>query len=250
MLRTILTCLALAVLLTACSKPTDTVIPSDMATWDKDLAPVVQKLKEDDRALLVAYVARMKLAEVLSNDGPAIPFGYTVGQAIEDQRKWAVEEAKRVAEEKAERERKAAEERALQAKMEAQRAEAKKAISSAVTVTLLSKQELPRDYDANRFNPQQLFILGAENRGDKEIAGVSGEIEFVDVFDKVVGSVTFDMSERIRPGATYRWRGVRDFNRFNDEHRAVWNLSEGQYTTRFTPKMVVFTDGTRLLMPD
>jgi hypothetical protein len=58
------------------------------------------------------------------------------------------------------------------------------------------------------------------------------------------------MSERIPPGEAAQWIGTRDYNQFVAEHKAVWNLEEGQYTTRFIPEAVVFEDGTKLTMPE
>lgn len=241
-------CCALA--LSACSKATDTVIPSDMSTWDKELAPVVKRLNEEEQKLFVAYVARAKIGEIFSKDKGGIPFGTTVGQAIEEQRKWQAEFEKKEAEAKAAREKQQAEEQALKAKLEAEQAAITKQINDAATVTLLSKRQLGSNFDARRYSDMQEFVIGVENRSDKELAGISGEIEFIDVFDKVVGVVNFRISERIKPGGTYKWTGSRDYNQFLDEHRAVWNLEEGKYTTRFTPSALVFTDGTKLSMPE
>src|SRR4051794_28567215 len=100
-----LAALACLVLLGACSRATDTVVPSDMSTWDKELAPVVQKLGDDDKKAFVEYIARMKMAEVFANGKSAIPFGTTVGQAITEQKKWMAENEKRLAQEKADREK-------------------------------------------------------------------------------------------------------------------------------------------------
>lgn len=250
MKTTIASLLVLVALLSACSKATDTVIPSDMSTWDKELAPMVKKLEEEEKNLFVGYVARKKMAEVFTKDKAAIPFGTTVGQAIEEQRKWLADFEKAEAEAKAERERKAAEEQALKAKLEAEQAAVLKQINDAATVALLSKRELARNFEIRRFSETQEFIIGVENRSDKELAGISGTLEFIDVFDKVVGGVTFRISENIKPGETHKWVGSRDYNQFVAEHRAVWNLEEGKYTTRFVPDTLVYGDGTKLVMPD
>ena len=140
-------------------------------------------------------------------------------------------------------------EAALKAKLEQERAEAIAALSEAVTVTLIAKAELPKDYRLNRYSEYQEFRIGAQNNSDKPIVGVSGEIRFVDVFDKEVGAVSFRISEDIEPGKSVVWIGGRDYNQFMDEHRNVWNLQEGKYTTRFIPEMVVFEDGTKLSVP-
>ena len=231
--------LSVALLLAACSKPTDTIIPADMTTWDKDLAPAVQKLEAADRELFTAYTLRIKVGGLFGGDKASIPLGMTVGQAIEEQKKWVAEQ-KRAADEAA----------ALKAKMEAEKLVSIKAINDAVTVTLLEKIERPKNFDAGRYSESQVFVVGVQNKSTKDVTGVSGEIEFIDVFDKVVGSVSFGISETIKPNGTHKWTGARDYNQFIDEHQAVWNLTEEKYKTRFIPEAVIFADGTSLKMPN
>jgi opacity protein-like surface antigen len=243
-------CLAAALVLTACSKVKDTVVPTDMSTWDKELAPIVQKLEEEDKKLFVGYVMRMKMGEAFGAKGGGIPFGTTVGQAIEQQKTWQAEFERKQAAEKAERERKAAEEAALKRKLEEERAAAIKKINEAVTVTLLAKRELPRDFNLRRISDYQEFEIGVQNISKKDVVGVAGTMEFIDVFDKSVGGVNFKVSQTIKPGATYRWVGGRDYNQFIDHHRALWNLEDGKYKTRFVPSAVVYADGEKLELPE
>lgn len=111
---------------------------------------------------------------------------------------------------------------------------------------MLAKRRLFSDYEVGRYRDAQQIRVGVQNNSDKPIIGVAGELKFIDVFDKEIGSVRFRISETIEPGKTVTWTGERDYNRFIDEHRAVWNLEEGKYSTRFVPEMVVFKDGTKL----
>lgn len=224
-------------MLSACSKPTDTVIPSDMNSWDEKLAPEIKKLSDSDKEKVASYLMRAKMGEVFGGGG--IPPGTTIGQAIDAQSKWENEQAA-----------KRAEEDALRKKLEQERAAAIEQLNKAVTVTLLAKRELPKNYNIGRYSEYQEFRIGAQNNTEKPIAGVSGEIKFIDVFDKEVGSVSFGISENIDPGKTVVWTGGRDYNQFLDMHRAVWNLEDGKYTTRFVPEMVVFKDGEKLAVPE
>ncbi|MFG0677714.1 hypothetical protein [Delftia sp. WSY_7] len=228
---------AAMVLITGCSKPTETVIPSDMSQWDSVLAPAVKKLPEEDRKLLAAFVARAKTGELLGK-GEGIPFGTTVGDAISLQKKWT--EDQRI---------KAEEEKALKEKLAKEAEAAKRLINESVTVALLSKNQRPRDFHAGRFEDQQIFIVGIENKTHKRIMGVSGEMTFIDVFDKVVGSMNFAASEEIRPGSTIKWTGVRSYNQFDKDQRAMWNLEEGKYKVMFTPWEVIFEGGEKLSAP-
>lgn len=219
-----------------CSNPTDAIIPSDMATWDKELAPELKKLPDTDREKVATYLMRAKMGEVFGGKG--VPPGTTIGQALEAQKAWeAAQAAKR------------AEEEALKKKIEQARAIAVEKLNKAVTVTLLAKLQLPKNYDAGRYSEYQAFRIGVQNNSDKVVAGVAGEIKFIDVFDKEVGAVTFRISENIEPGKFFTWSGGRDYNQFLDQHRSVWNLEEGKYSTKFEPEMVVFKDGTKITMP-
>lgn len=228
--------LVVAALIGGCSKRTDAVIPSEIANWDKELAPELKKLANADREKVAAYLIRAKMGEVFGGKG--VPPGTTVGQALEAQKNW---EAEQVA--------KRAEEEALKKKLEQERAAAIQHLNHAVTVTLLAKRELPKNYDAGRYSEYQQFRIGAQNNTEGIIIGVSGEIKFIDVFDKEVGAASFRISENIAPGKSAVWTGGRDYNQFLDTHRAVWNLGDGKYTTKFVPEMVVFKDGTKLTVP-
>ena len=65
--------ISIILVLIGCSKVTDTLIPSDMNAWDKELAPAIKKLSEEDRKLFAAYVVRAKLSGVFSKEKQEIP---------------------------------------------------------------------------------------------------------------------------------------------------------------------------------
>lgn len=222
-----------AVALLGCSKPTETVIPSDASTWDKDLAPSIQKLSDDERKLVAGYLARAKMGEVFGGKG--VPVGTTVGSAIAEQRQWI-----------AEQQRKEAEAAALKEKLAADRAQKIAELDKAVVITLVAKRELPKNYDINRYSEYQEFKIGVKNTSAKPIAGVAGSLEFVDIFDKTVGGVNFRITETIKPGDDFVWTGGRDYNQFVEQHRAVWNLEPGKFKTKFVPEVVIFADGSKL----
>lgn len=207
-----------------------------MSAWEKELAPELKKLSDVDRGKTAAYLMRAKMVEMFGGNG--VPPGTTIGQAIDGQTKF-----------EAERAAKRAEEEALKKKLDQERKVALEQINKAVTVTLLSKQELPKNYDAGRYSEYQKFVIGVLNNSDKAVIGVSGQIEFIDVFDKKVGAVNFGISESIDPGKSAIWSGGRDYNQFIESQQAVWNLEDAKYTTRFVPEMVVFKDGTKITTP-
>lgn len=228
---------AMAFVLAGCNKPTEAVIPSDMTKWDTELAPQIQKLPDADRMKVAAFLMRGKMGEAFGGKG--IPPGMTLGDALKEQNKFEAEQAAA-----------AAREAALKMKLEQEQALVRAQLEKAATVTLLSKRELASNYHVGRISDYQEFKIGVQNSSDKPIAGVSGEIQFIDVFEKEVGSVNFRISETIQPGKSAVWTGGRDYNKFIDTHQAVWNLEEGKYKTRFVPDTVVYADGTKLTIAD
>lgn len=232
-MRKLIALVAITAALVACSKPADTVIPADMSKWETELAPAIKKLSEEERKELMGFIMRKQMGKAFGGE-PMMP-GTTIGQAIADQKAWV-----------AAKEAKAAEAAALKAKLEAERQAAAEQLDRVVTVTLLSKEQLPHDFQARRISDTQVFRIGVENKSDKTMVGVAGELKFIDVFDKEIGGVTFRISEKIAPGKSFVWNGSRDYNQFNDSQKAVWNLEEGKYKTRFIPEAVVFEDGTKL----
>lgn len=232
----VLAAVVMSIALAACSSPTETVVPSDMGQWDTQLAPKLQKLSDEDKGLALGYLMRAKVGEAFGGHG--VPVGFTVGDAIREQRNWMAEQKKQEAEAQA-----------LKQKLEAERAAAAAEMSKSVVVTLVQKAELPSDYRANRYSDTQTFKIGVKNTSDKELVGVSGELKFIDVFDKEVGAVSFGISEHIKPGGDLLWQGERRYNEFIPQHKAVWTLQEGQYKTRFVAETLVYADGTKLSVP-
>lgn len=224
-------------LLGGCSKPTDTVISSDMSSWDETLAPEVKKLSDSDKKKITAYLMRVKMGEVLGGEG--VPTGMTIGEAITAQSQWESEQMVNKVKEQN-----------LRKKIELERSKTIELLNKAVTVTFLSKDEILKDFEERRYQDYQQLRIGVQNNTAKQIVGVAGEMKFIDVFDKEVGSVNFRISESIGPQQTFVWVGGRDYNQFIDEHRTIWNLEEGKYTTQFIPEMVVFQDGTKLTVPN
>lgn len=229
--------LAVVIALSGCSKPQETIIPSDMSQWDKELAPSVKKLSDEDKQAFTAFVMRAKMSEIFTK-GNGIPLGMTIGDAISNQKKW--EEEQKI---------KAAEELALKEKIRKEALEAQKKINSAATVALVKLDRIPKNYDARRYSDQQAFVVAIQNDSQKNMAGISGRIVFTDIFDKEIGSVSFSVTEKILPGQTHTWTGVRDYNQFMKEHRALWEAEEGKYKTTFTPEEVIFEDGERIKAP-
>jgi len=206
-----------ALALFGCGGPKDRVVPADMGKWEAELEASIENLDEEDKKLFASFVARARLGEVFGNKG--VEKGLTIGKAIEHQKAWI--------------------ERKKREEAEAERAALLKQADDLLAVTVL-KLEVVSESSSER----QLLELGLRNKGKKDIHGVKGTVKFMGISGKEVGAIEFSYDNGLKAGASAVWKGSRHYNPLVASHKAVANLEEGKYTTRFEPEMIVFTDGT------
>lgn len=186
---------------------------------------------------MAAFLAREKFVEAFGKESLVTP-GMTVGQAIDQQNKWA-------------QDRKSAEaaQEELKKKLLAQRDEMERQIQGLLTVTVLSKTLVPSNAMAGRYSDRQDIKLGIENKGSKDILGVKGTVVFYDIFDKEQGRLGFSFDDGVAAGQSKIWEGSRDYNQFIAAHKSLANLEEGKYHTKFEPEAIIFKDGNKLAIP-
>lgn len=232
MRKTVLAVLT-ALMVAGCNNPKDVALPANPSLWDDTVKQAVQKLSDEDRALVAAYAMRSTVGTIFG--GAGIPPGTTIGSAIEDQKKWVINQKEAQAKQEA-----------LKQKLAAEQEQFKNLVEQAVTVTVLEKRLLPKNYSAGHYSERQYIKVGFENKSGKDIAGVSGEIKFFDIFDKEVGAINFGYDKGIKASSQAIWEGTRNYNQFLESHKQLANIDEGKYTTKFFPETIVFSDGTKL----
>jgi hypothetical protein len=215
----------------ACSKPHDTTIPSDPASWETTLKPAIEKLPQDEREALGRYLLRMKMAEAFKKGG--MPPGTTIGAALAAQKTFDDEQKKQ-----------AEEQRLLKEKLELETAEFERQINAILTAALISKQLTKREWQ------EQISLeLGFQNKGTKDIAGFKGYTVFNDMFGDKIINVTLSYDDPIKAGETVRWAGAVDYNQFKDEHRKLVATDTAKIQFKFVPTMIIFADGTKMQAP-
>lgn len=245
MLRLVLSFLALLAL-TACSGPKDTPVPKELAAMES-VKPALEKLTPEERELFAGYVMRHTLGAKLGGlfrgkEGPGIPDGMTIGKAIDDQRKFkadrAIEEAK---------------EAALKEKLRADQEAAMKAMRDVVTLTLVSKAlKEERGMSGMLMDENLQVTFGYKNNSTKDIAGVKGYVSVNDLFGDEISGFAISNDKTIKAGETVTWTGSRSikYSMGNNKDRKLAELTDDKYKIVWEPKVVVFTDGTKLVAPD
>lgn len=238
--------LLILLILTACSGPKDTPVPKDLAAMES-VKPALEKLTPEERELFAGYVMRHTLGAKLGGlfggkEGPGIPDGMTIGKAIEDQRKFkadrAVEEAK---------------EAALKEKLRAEQEAAMKAMRDVVTLTLVSKALSEERGMSGMLMDESLQVtFGYKNNSTKDIAGVKGYVSVKDLFGDEISGFAISNDKTIKAGETVTWTGSRSvkYSMGDNKDRKLAELTDDKYKVIWEPKVVVFTDGTKLFAPD
>lgn len=229
-----------ALLAAACSNPLNQPMPADLksAGDDKAFHAAVEKLPQDQRDLLVGYVARAALAEAFSA-GTVKGNAKTIGEAIDDQRKF-------IAETKA----KEAEQKALAEKVAAERAAATKAMDDVLTVALTGKSVRPKDIHAGRYRDAIAITIAFKNKSAKELTGVKGRLVFKDIFGDTIKSSGLKVDDPIAAGATFVWEGTSDINEFIREDTRLAQTPQDKLRVVWEPITYLFKDGSTLTAPD
>lgn len=236
-MRKISLSIAVALVLTACSQPMDTVIPTTGPEQTKFIQDIIGKLGERDKAMLQAYLVRRALA---SSFDPAegITPGTTVKEAIADQVAWFQKQA----------EHKAMEEQRVKDRQTA-RAAASVELGKTVKITYAGKEIEPSDDRKRHYSDMQLIYLDVENLSSKAIKGLQGELKFIDMFGALVAKMPLQITDAIEPGKKLEWTGGKEFNKFDKTEQAIRDLETGKYSTELILKTIVFSDGTKLESP-
>jgi hypothetical protein len=229
--RTSLLAIAAVVILYGCSKPEDTVIPSDAKQWDTQLAPNVQKLSPEDKQLLTGYLMRAKMGEAFG--GAQMPVGTTVAQGIDNQRQWL-----------AQQEVQKAEQEKLRKEVEAKQAAAAAELQKSVVIAYLSSNVEPKNYQASRYSDTFLIDIGVKNNGDKAIKGIKAEAVFKNTFGEPIYTTRLNIEQSIASRSQVTWEGGHELNQFDDTDKKLINLQPGSFTVDTRAVMVVYDDGT------
>lgn len=227
-----------ALLLLGCSDPRDTVLPPDVAQLEM-IKQDVQKLPEEDQKLLMAYLMRRSIKGIMPGlAGNAPTDAATIGQAINAQKAFVDEQAKREAEEKA-----------LRAKLQAEREQGMKALREVVSVTLVSKREdVERGYSGIEMDRKLSVTFAYKNNSSKVIAGVKGLVTVRDLFGDEISGFQISNDETIKPGQIVYWTGSRSlkYSIGNNKDQKLVGLADDKFKVEWDPEVVVFADGTKL----
>lgn len=187
-----------------------------------------KELTDDERQLLAGYVVRQNLSTVFQGGKPDMPTGKTVGEIIENQRKWVAEET---AKKKAEKEK----EQRLAAEIAAKEA----ALRALVTVTLYGLKEQHAG-----------FMDGFEARiavkaGDKDIRAFEGDLALSDVLGNSLGDIPVKVLKSLNANES----GTTNFSNAYIPFPELRGKHLEDIKSQWKPTKIILADLTELSVP-
>jgi len=221
-----------------------TVIPQNPENLDK-IKFAVNKLSDKDQELLAGYIMRKTVSEKLGamfgnkSADSGIPKGMTIGRAIAEQKKFLAEVEK-------EEKRKAE----AREKIEKERELAMEMMRGAVSVELVSKRIVPADNYGLSENIDVVFEY--QNNTDKDIMGVKGTIDIIDMFGEEITGFNISNEETIPAKGSVKWQGKRSvaYGRNEDAGKRWVGLPDEKFKIVWKPVAVIFKDGKKLTAPE
>lgn len=226
-------------LFVGCSDPMSVIIPLGKDVGGEEFTDAVKSLPEADRKMVGMYMVRVGMQSALSNTPlPTV----TIGEALEEQRKFEAEQkVKEEAAKEAEAKREAEE-----AEMRRQAEETVEAMRAVADVFLISKEFTPSNYRAGIYQDYLSISCGIHNKSDVDINGIKGKLIINNTFGDLIFEITITIEEQIKAGEKKQWDGSMEYNQFIDEHRALRNAEIEKIKTIWVPESYIFDDGSTL----
>jgi hypothetical protein len=238
-IRLVLFVCALA-LSAACSSPQDYKIPAESSQWKEDegFKSALQKLPDEEKRLLTAYLMRAGLAEAFGTTPPE----RTIGEAIENQKVFQAEKEAEQAAEDAEQAKQAALAKKVEEDRQAAIAEARKAL----TVAVSSMKFIPSNFRAGTYQESFSLSIALQNNTKKDMSGIKGTVVFADMFDDEIKRVLLSVDESIPAGQAIQWSGSLDYNQFKSEDMKLRSTDLAKLKITWEPDTYLFADGTKM----
>lgn len=213
--------MAVAALLFSCSSPMEKKYSEE--TIKGDIEALQSKLDTADLQLLAGSMMRLKFqGEKLEE--------MTYGEILENGKNWKAEQDKIEAEQKALAEKAAKEE-----------AERIRKLTEAVMVSCIEKGYNEADYQKHI-----TYKFVVQNKSDKNIRAVKGDITFTDLFDEEIQSLSFVYDHPIEAGKQADWEASTEYNQFIDEDKALKSKGLKDLKVVWKPEKIIFEDNTTL----
>jgi ABC-type sugar transport system ATPase subunit len=190
-----------------------------------------KELTENEKELLAAYLIRTNL----KNGFSGIDSTMTIGEVIQKQKEWLIQDSIKTVEEQ-----KAAE-LAFQ-----KRQEQIQMLKNMVSVNIVKKSFL--EGDLGDINGHIAFILSIHNNSDSTIIGVKGSLKISDIFGDEICTLEVKYDKELMPTERTFTPYFYDYNPLMDTDTKVRYTELGKMNIVWEPEMIIFDNGSKLVI--
>ncbi|WP_025742391.1 hypothetical protein [Aquimarina pacifica] len=212
---------AFVYLIISCSSPLNKKFSEEKA--EKDMLEIKEKLDSTELMLLAGTMIRLKLQDKELE-------GMTYQEILDDGKKWKTEQ------DKIEKEQKK-----LAKKVKNEEEERIRILSESVIVTCYKK-----GFSKYNYEDYITYKFAIQNKSDKEIRAVKGQIEFTNLFGDKIKSLSFVYDQAIQANSEATWNASTDYNQFNDGDQALKNKDLKDIKVIWKPEKIIFSDGSTI----
>lgn len=187
-------------------------------------------LTGEEVQLLQSYMLRKGLRSAFSGKRFSFPVGRTIGEIIEEERRYVQQEKAREEDDRVSRER-------ARAAAEKHR----EVLYGALAVTLYEK-----GFYSGDFQDYVTLRLMYENRSGKDMRAFRGTLQFNDLFGEEVQKAELKEDKILKAGETRRVDRSLPYNRFIEADRKLRSTALENLKVVWLPTTILFTDGTSL----
>jgi hypothetical protein len=90
------------------------------------------------------------------------------------------------------------------------------------------------------------YKFAIQNKTNKAIRALKGEIVFNDLFDEKISALGFTYDQTIAADETVNWDASTDYNQFKDSDQKLRNKDLKDIKVVWKPEKIIFEDGSTL----
>ena len=240
--------LILTISMFGCSNPRDIILGPEPLKQIAEQGDKFKKLSEEDRTLLAGYLTVIEMGKAFGVEVKPVT-GRTVGEVLIDAKAW---KEKLIASE-AGTKKQDAEAETLKNKILTERKAMASKISTSVVVAIIDKTVLPKNYEAGRFSEMLSLKYAIENKSDKTIKQLKGQVTFNDATGDEVGTLYVDIDEPIPAGQTLTTTTGRGWELNPFDNGSVEKIAGRDFSSMkasFVPESIAFEGGEILKAPN
>lgn len=239
-MRNFITISIVLLAITGCGDPKDIVLGPEPLKQMTAEGEQFRKLTDEERTLFSEYLFEGYWGSVHGRDGTPVA-GKTVGEVLGHARAWK---------EKIEADKKAAD--AQDTETLAERKAIAKEISENVSVAMIGKSVLPKNYKLNRFTEILIIKYAIKNVSDRKIRQIKGRVIFKDLSGDDIGWLPVEFDKPVKAGKTLTTTGDMEWEINECVGQEIVEIAGTKFAemkATFEPELLLFDDGEILEAP-